>query len=124
MSCCSRAAISCFFRSMRRARSSVSAMACMVAHMAEMTCSDLLGERRKPMAKRDLLKLPDDFEGNLRALLATPPAPHGTAGSRKAAPKPPKKPKKKRRKPTAPAGTYAYESAPVKAKKRKAGKKR
>jgi hypothetical protein len=79
------------------------------------------------MAKRDLLKLPDDFEGNLRALLATPPAPHGTAGSRKAAPKPAPRPKKKRRKPTAKAGTYAYESAPVqrtgvKPKKRKAGK--
>jgi hypothetical protein len=30
------------------------------------------------VAKRDLLKLPDDFERNLRALLATPPAPrHG-----------------------------------------------
>jgi hypothetical protein len=41
------------------------------------------------MAKRDLLKLPDGFEGNLRALLATPPDPHGTAGSRKTAPKPP-----------------------------------
>jgi hypothetical protein len=40
------------------------------------------------MAKRDLLKLPDDFEGNMRALLATPPTPHGTAGGRKAAPKP------------------------------------
>jgi len=70
------------------------------------------------------LKLPNDFEGNVRALLATPPAPHGTAGSRKAAPKPPPKPKKKRRKkvgPTATVGTYAYESAPV---KRKAAKKR
>ena len=69
------------------------------------------------MAKRDLLKLPDDFEGNLRALLATPPAPHDTMGSRKAAPKPPKKPKRKvrqrRRGPKAPVGTYAYESAPV-----------
>jgi hypothetical protein len=47
------------------------------------------------MAKRDLLKMPDDFEANMRALLATPPAPHGTAGSRKVAPKPPKKVKKK-----------------------------
>jgi len=78
------------------------------------------------MSKRDLLKLPDDFEGNLRALLATPPAPHGTAGSRKVAPKPPAKPKKKQRKrssKTAPAGTYAYEMAPV-ARKRKAAKKR
>ena len=76
------------------------------------------------MPKRDLLKLPDDFEGNVRALLATPPAPHGTAGSRKAAPKPPPKPKKPRRKkvgPKAKVGTYAYESAPV---KRKAAKKR
>ena len=44
------------------------------------------------MSKRDLLKLPDDFEGNLRAPLATPPAPAGTAGSRKVAPKPPAKP--------------------------------
>lgn len=34
------------------------------------------------MSKNDLLKLPDDFEGNLRAPLATPPAPHGTAGPR------------------------------------------
>lgn len=81
------------------------------------------------MAKRDLLKLPDDFEGNLRALLATPPAPHGTAGSRKVQPKPPAKPKKKgKRRPTGPkaaTGTYAYESAPVvKRKKRKAAKKR
>lgn len=39
------------------------------------------------MAKRDLLKLSDDLEGNLRALLRTPPPPHGTPGSRKAAPK-------------------------------------
>lgn len=39
------------------------------------------------MAKRDLLILPDDLEGNLRALLNTPPPPHGTPGSRKAAPK-------------------------------------
>lgn len=46
------------------------------------------------MGKRDLLKLPDDFEGNMRALLATPPAPHGTAGSRKTAPKPPPKARK------------------------------
>lgn len=76
------------------------------------------------MAKSDLLKLPDDFESNMRALLRTPPAPHDTAGSRKAAPKPPPKPKKKRRKkvgPKAKVGTYAYESAPV---KRKAAKKR
>jgi hypothetical protein len=82
------------------------------------------------MAKRDLLKLPDDLEGNLRALLHTPPPPHGTPGSRKAAPKPPAKPKaRKRKRPTAtaPMGTYAYESAPVldRAKpKRKAPKKR
>jgi hypothetical protein len=78
------------------------------------------------MSKRDLLKLPDDFEGNLRALLATPPAPHDTTGSRKAAPKPPPKPKRKRRKPKPPrvAGTYAYESAPVQVRKRKTGKKR
>jgi hypothetical protein len=39
------------------------------------------------MAKRDLLNLPDDLEGNLRALLATPPPPAGTPGSRKAKPK-------------------------------------
>ena len=78
------------------------------------------------MSKRDLLKLPDDFEGNVRALLGTPPAPHGTAGSRKAAPKPLKKPKRKQRRrigPKAAVGTYAYESAPVRARKRK-GKKR
>lgn len=76
------------------------------------------------------LKLPDDLEGNLRALLATPPAPPGTAGSRKAAPVVPKKPRKKQRNrhvPRAPVGTYAYESAPVlktgKRAKRKAAKK-
>ena len=75
------------------------------------------------MAKHDLLKLPDDFEGNMRALLATPPAPAGTAGSRKVIPKPPKK-KRKRRSPKPPkvAGTYAYESAPVMTRKKK-GKK-
>jgi hypothetical protein len=80
------------------------------------------------MAKRDLLNLPDDFEGNLRALLQTPPAPAGTAGSRRTAPKPPPKPPRKRRKPKPPkkAGTYAYEMAPVvvRKKKRKAGKAR
>jgi len=79
------------------------------------------------MAKRDLLKLPDDLDGNLRALLNTPPPPHGTPGSRKAAPKPPAKPKKNQRrryaKPAA-TGTYAYESAPVIRPKRKAAKKR
>lgn len=65
------------------------------------------------MGKR-LLKLPDDLEGNLRALLHTPPPPHDIPGSRKAAPKP-KKQKRKRRKPAPPkvAGTYAYEAAPV-----------
>lgn len=76
------------------------------------------------MPKRDLLKLPDDFEATMRALFETPPAPHDTAGSRKAAPKPPPKPKPQRRKrvgPKAKVGTYAYESAPVKraTKKRK-----
>jgi len=78
------------------------------------------------MSKRDLLKLPDDLEGNLRALLHTPPPPHDIPGSRKAAPKP--KPKKKQRKryaKPAPTGTYAYESAPVVTrKKRKAARKR
>ena len=39
------------------------------------------------MPKRDLLTLPDDLDGNLRALLSTPPPPAGTPGSRKAAPK-------------------------------------
>lgn len=39
------------------------------------------------MAKRDLLKLPDDLDGNLRALLNTAPPPHSTPGSRKVAPK-------------------------------------
>lgn len=39
------------------------------------------------MSKRDLLYLPDDLDGNLRALLNTPPPPAGTPGSRKAAPK-------------------------------------
>lgn len=83
------------------------------------------------MAKRNLLKLPDDLEGNLRALLQTPPPPHDIPGSRKAAPKPPAKPKgRKRRRPkiTAPVGAYAYETAPVldraRPKKRKATKKR
>ena len=69
------------------------------------------------MTKREVLKMPDDFEGNMRALLATPPAPAGTAGSRKAAPKKAKKARKKQRRrnaPMAPVGTYAYESAPVK----------
>jgi hypothetical protein len=47
------------------------------------------------MSKGDLLKMPDDSEGNMRALLATP---HGTAGSRKAAAKPKKKAKQKQRK--------------------------
>jgi hypothetical protein len=77
------------------------------------------------MSKRDLLKLPDDLEGNLRALLHTPPPPAGTPGSRKAAPKPPKKkPTRRSPKPPKVAGTYAYESAPVQARKRKAAKKR
>jgi hypothetical protein len=48
--------------------------------------------------KRDLLRLPDDFEANVRALLNTPPAPHDTVGSRKAAPKPHAKPPKAKRK--------------------------
>jgi len=79
--------------------------------------------------KHDLLKLPDDFEGNMRALLQTPPAPHDTAGSRRAAPKPPSKPKKKQRKRNAPrakVGTHAYGSAPVTGlrAKKKAAKKR
>jgi hypothetical protein len=77
------------------------------------------------MGKHDLLKLPDDFEGNMRALLATPPAPAGTAGSRKVAPKPEKKARKRRKqKPPKKAGTYAYESAPVLKAGRKAKKKR
>lgn len=78
------------------------------------------------MAKRDLLKLPDDLDGNLRALLHTPPPPHDIPGSRKAAPKPPPKPKRNRRKPRPPkvAGTYAYEAAPVLARRRKAGRPR
>jgi hypothetical protein len=82
------------------------------------------------MTKRDLLKLPDDFEANMRALLATPPAPHDTTGSRKAAPKPPAKPKARKavKRIIPPAqravtGRYAYEIAPVKTK-RKAVKKR
>ena len=37
------------------------------------------------MTKR--LKLPDDLDGNLRALLGTPPPPAGTPGSRRATPK-------------------------------------
>ncbi|MFN7978884.1 MAG: hypothetical protein U0P30_12160 [Vicinamibacterales bacterium] len=39
------------------------------------------------MSKRALLKLSDDLDGNLKALLSTPPPPHSTPGSRKAAPK-------------------------------------
>lgn len=39
------------------------------------------------MSKRDLLKLPDDLESNLKALLGTPPPPAGTPGSRKVEPK-------------------------------------
>jgi hypothetical protein len=75
------------------------------------------------MAKHDLLKLPDDFEGNMRALLATPPAPYGTMGSRKVAPKVEKKPRQKRKpKPPKKAGTYAYEAAPVKKVKVKKGR--
>jgi hypothetical protein len=70
----------------------------------------------------------------MRALLATPPAPHGTAGSRKAAPKPPAKPKarKAHRRTKAEAAAhrtalargvrYEYERAPVTGK-RKAAKK-
>ena len=69
------------------------------------------------MARRDTrLKLPDDLEGNLRALLHTPPPPHDIPGSRKAAPKPAPKARKKQRKRSvklAKAGTYAYEMAPV-----------
>lgn len=79
------------------------------------------------MAKRTLLKLPDDLDGNLRKLLQTPPPPHDIPGSRKAAPKPPAKPKVKQRRRTGPKaklGTYAYESAPVVKPKRKAAKKR
>ena len=74
-------------------------------------------------AKSDLLKLPDDFEGNMRALLATPPAPPGTAGSRKVVPKPSKAARKRSKpKPPKKAGTYAYESAPVlKSRKRRKG---
>lgn len=84
------------------------------------------------MAKRDLLKLPDDFEANLRALLGTPPAPPGTAGSRKAPPKPPAKRKAPKRKAyrrtkaeaaahragKAEGVRYAYESAAVKTRNR------
>lgn len=39
------------------------------------------------MAKGGPIRLRDDLEGNLRALLNTPPPPAGTPGSRKAAPK-------------------------------------
>ena len=48
----------------------------------------------------------------------------GAAGSRKATPKPPKR-KRKRRSPKPPkvAGTYAYESAPVITRKKKAKKR-
>ena len=77
------------------------------------------------MSKRNLLKLPDDLEGNLRALLHTPPPPHDVPGSRRAVPvKPKKKAKRRRYAKPAPTGTYAYEMAQVTTKKRKAGKKR
>jgi hypothetical protein len=78
------------------------------------------------MAKRDLLKLPDDLEGNLRALLRTPPPPHDIPGSRKAAPEPPAKPKARMRrspKPPKVAGKYAYEAAPVVTRKKKRKKR-
>ena len=67
------------------------------------------------MTKRNLLKLPNNLEGNLRALLHTPPSPAGTPGSRKVGPKPKPKARKKQRRrvPRAATGTYAYESAPV-----------
>lgn len=66
------------------------------------------------MAKDDLLKMPDDLEGNLRALLGTPPAPHDTTGSRKEPPKPPKKVRARRPpKPPKVPGKYAYEMARV-----------
>jgi hypothetical protein len=82
------------------------------------------------MTKRDVLKLPDEFEANVRALLGTPPAPHGTAGSRKAAPKPAKpKTQKAHRRTKAEAAAhraglaegvrYEYERAPVKARTQK-----
>ena len=45
------------------------------------------------MSKRYLLKLPEDFDGNLRAMLGTKLPPEGTSGSRKI-----EKPKKKGRK--------------------------
>jgi hypothetical protein len=76
------------------------------------------------MSKRDLLKMPDDFEGNMRALLATPPAPAGTAGSRKKATKKARKKQRKRNAPRAAVGTYAYESAPVKGLRKRKAKKR
>lgn len=76
------------------------------------------------MAKRELLKLPDDFEGNMRALLATPPVPPGTPGSRKVKPKKVRKKQRRRNAPRAPVGTYAYESAPVKGLRKRKAKKR
>lgn len=81
-----------------------------------------------PARKNAAAQLPPlgvDFETAHGALLTTPPAPHGTAGSRKAVPKKPKKVKKKKQRRNAPraaVGTYAYESAPVKGlRKRKKG---
>lgn len=94
------------------------------------------------MAKHDLLKLPNDLEGNLRALLRTPPPPHDIPGSRKAAPKPPAKPmRKKKRAPLTPGPEPSQAAlaaqarhhrdklvekltAGAKARKRKAAKKR
>ena len=78
------------------------------------------------MGKRDLLKLPDDLEGNLRALLRTPPPPHDVPGSRKAAPKPPAKPKapKRYKRKTKAAGVqFEYEQAPVLKEGQRAKKK-
>lgn len=65
------------------------------------------------MSKRDLLKLPDDLDGNMRALLHTAPMPSGAPGSRKAAPPKPKKKQRRRYAKPAATGTYAYESVPV-----------
>jgi hypothetical protein len=55
--------------------------------------------------------------------LLPPPAPHGTPGSRKAAPPKPKEKQHRRYAKPAPTGTYAYGSEPVITRKRKAKKR-
>ena len=81
---------------------------------------------RGKVSKRDLLKLPDDLEGNLRALLNTPPPPHDIPGSRERLRR--SRPRSRRRSSAGATRSQprracsAFESAPVRG--RKAAKKR